>query len=93
MQNKLAYQETPLGGCVSTDNCKIDPLEPIPYQCIETNCLNQVVFSKRLEHIIKHQKMAVTILERDEKGSVEHRLEVRFLEVLLKASERQKKGS
>lgn len=90
-QNKLAYQETPLGGCVSTDSCKIDPLEPIPYHCLETNCMNQVVFGKRLAHVIKHQEIAVAILERDDAGSVEHRLEARQLEVLLKASERQKK--
>lgn len=91
VENKLAYRETPLGGCASTEACKTDPLEPIPYHCLETNCANQVVFGKRLEHIIKFQSSAVAALERDEAGSVEHRLEARHLEVLLKARERLKK--
>ena len=92
-ENKLAYRETALGGCTSTEPCKTDPLEPIPYHCLETNCVNQVVFGKRLDHVIKFQEVAVANLERDEAGSVEHRLEARHLEVLLKASERLKKGA
>lgn len=92
-ENKLAYRETVLGGCVSTEPCKIEPLEPIPYHCLETNCVNQVVFSKRLEHVIQFQKGAVASLERNEHGSVEHRLEARHLEVLLTARERLTKGA
>lgn len=92
-ENKLAYRETPLGGCVSTEACKTDPLEPIPYDCLETNCVNLVVFGKRLDHVIKFQEVAVATLERDEAGSVEHRLEARHLEVLLKARERLQKGA
>lgn len=91
-ENKLAYRETTLGGCVSTDVCETDPLEPIPYHCLETNCVSQVVFGKRLDHVIKHQEIVTATLEREEAGSVEHRLEARHLEVLLKASSRQKKG-
>ena len=87
-ENKLAYRETPLGGCVATEACKTEPLEPIPYHCLETNCVNMVVFGKRLEHVIRYQEMAVATLEREDEGSVEHRLEVRHLEVLLKARER-----
>lgn len=92
-ENKLAYRETPLGGCVSTEACKTDPLEPIPYDCLETNCVNLVVFGKRLDHVIKFQEMAVATLDRDEAGSVEHRLEARHLEVLLKARELLQKGA
>ncbi len=92
-ENKLAYRETPLGGCVSTEACKTDPLEPIPYDCLETNCVNQVVFGKRLEHVIRFQEMAVATLENEDKGSVEHRLEVRHLEILHKARERLTKGA
>ncbi len=91
-KNKLAYRETPLGGCVATEACKTEPLEPIPYHCLETNCVNMVVFGKRLEHIIRFQEMAVATLEKEDGGSVEHRLEVRHLEVLLKARERLKVG-
>lgn len=92
-ENKLAYRETPLGGCVSTEACKTDPLEPIPYHCLETNCVNQVVFGKRLEHVIRFQEMTVTTLANEDNGSVEHRLEARHLEVLLKARERLQNGA
>lgn len=91
-ENKLAYRETPLGGCVATEDCKTEPLEPIPYHCLETNCVNMVVFGKRLEHVIRFQEMAVATLKREDGASVELRLEVRHLEVLLKARERLKVG-
>jgi integrase len=91
--NKLAYRETPLGGCVSNEPCKRPPLEPIPFHCLETNCVNLIVFGKRLEHVIKFQEVAVAALEKGEAGSVEHRLEARHLEVLLKARDRLKKGA
>ncbi len=90
---KVAFQETALGGCVSTEECKLHPLEPIPFDCLESNCVNMVVFGKRLEHIIKHQEVTVANLARDEAGSVEYRLEARHLEVLLKARGRLKMGA
>ncbi|CAN7302880.1 hypothetical protein [Rhizobacter sp. LjRoot28] len=92
-QNKLAYRETPLGGCSSTEACTTHPLEPIPYDCLERNCVNQVVFGSRLDGVITFQRGAVATLERDEAGSVEHRLEVRNLEVLLRARDRFSKGT
>ena len=92
-QKKLAYRETPLGGCVSTEECKTEPLEPIPYDCLHTNCVNMVVFGKRLEHVIEYQEKAVAILASDENGSVEHRLEVKHLELLLQSRARLRKGS
>ena len=91
-QNKLAYRETVLGGCVSTEECKSQPLEPIPYDCLETNCPNMVVFSKRLQAVMRSQQAVVATLERTERGSVEHRLEGRHLEVLLKAQTRLEGG-
>lgn len=87
-QGKLAYRETPLGGCVSTEQCKLDPLEPIPFHCLETNCVNQIVYGKRLEHVIRSQELTVASFGNDDQGCVEHRLEARNLEVLLKARER-----
>lgn len=82
---KLAYKETVLGGCVSIEECKAMPLEPIPISCLETSCVNQVVFGKRLDHVIRTQETVVATLGRDELGSVEHRLEAGHLQVLLKA--------
>ena len=87
-QGKVAYRETVLGGCISTEACKTDPLEPIPYDCLESNCVNMVVLGKRLDTVIKSQQGAVAMLERTEPGSVEHRLELRSLEVLVKARSR-----
>lgn len=84
-QGKVAYRETVLGGCISTEACKTDPLEPIPYDCLKSNCVNMVVLGKRLDLVIKSQQSAVAMLEQSEPGSVEHRLEARSLEVLLKA--------
>lgn len=89
-QGKLAYEETPLGGCASLDECKVMPLQPIPFDCLATDCANQVVFHKRLDYVIRTQETVVATLERGELGSVEHRLEVGNLQVLLKA--RQKLG-
>ena len=90
---KVAFRETPLGGCISTEECKTDPLVPIPYDCLESNCVNMVVFERRLEHLITHQEVTVAKLAKDEAGSVEYRLESRHLEVLLKARDRLKKGA
>jgi hypothetical protein len=87
-QGKVAYRETVLGGCISTQDCKTDPLEPIPYDCLESNCVNMVVLGKRLDTVIKSHQGAVAMLEKTEPGSVEHRLELRSLEVLLKAKSR-----
>ena len=91
-EGKLAYRETVLGGCISTEECKAQPLEPIPVDCLRTNCVNLVVYSKRLDHVIRSQETVVAMLERDEHGSVEHRLEVNNLRVLLNARQRRKEG-
>lgn len=92
-EKKLAFRETVLGGCVSTEECKVQPLEPIPYDCLESNCPNMVVFSKRLQAVVRSQKTLVLTLEREMCGSVEHRLEARHLEVLLKAQAHLEGGS
>jgi hypothetical protein len=91
-QGKLAYRETVLGGCVSTEECKARPFDPIPIECLETNCVNLIVFSKRLDHVIRSQETVVATLRCDEPGSVEHRLEADHLRVLLKARQQLKKG-
>lgn len=85
---KLAYKETVLGGCVSTEECKVQPLEVIPIECLEKNCANLVVSPKRLDLVILSQEIVVATLERDECGSVEHRLEAGSLQLLLKARQR-----
>ncbi len=85
---KLAYKETVLGGCVSTEECKARPLEAIELECLEKDCTNMVVSPKRLGIVIRSQEIVVATLERDEQGSVEHRLEAGNLQVLLRARQR-----
>lgn len=92
-EGKIAYKETVLGGCVSTEECKTLPLEPIGLECLEKNCVNQVVSPKRLELVVRSQEGVVARLEKVEPGSVEHRLEVASLEVLIKARQRLKENA
>ncbi len=85
---KLAYRETILGGCIAVEGCDHTPLEPIPWDCLEKDCPNAVVFGKRLGLLIKTQETVVATLAKEEQGSVEHRLEADHLRVLLKARQR-----
>lgn len=85
---KLAYRATVLGGCTSIEACDHAPLEPIPWDCLEKDCVNSVVFGKRLGLMIKTQESVVATLAGEEQGSVEHRLEVDHLRVLLKVRQR-----
>lgn len=85
---KLAYRETALGGCMATDECKERPLGPIPLHCLEKDCENLVVQPKRLDYVIRTQQAVVATLERNELGSVEHRMEANDLQVLLRARQR-----
>lgn len=85
---KLAYKETVLGGCTAVEGCDQTPLEPIPWECLEKDCPNAVVFGKRLGLLIKTQESVVAALSANEPGSVEHRLEASHLSVLLKARQR-----
>ena len=87
-EGKLAYRETVLGGCTAVEACDHTPLEPIPWDCLERDCPNMVVFDKRLGLLIKTQETVVQTLSRAEPGSVEHRLEADHLRVLLKARQR-----
>jgi integrase len=84
----LAYRETVLGGCIAVEDCVRTPLEPIPWNCLEKDCVNAVVFEARLDLLINTQEVVVTTLARAEAGSVEHRLEADHLRFLLKARKR-----
>jgi hypothetical protein len=85
---KLAYRETVLGGCIAVEACNHTPLEPIPWDCLEKDCTNAMVFEKRLGLLIRTQETVVAMLASTESGSVEHRLEGDHLRVLLKARKR-----
>lgn len=88
----IAYRETVLGGCMSTEECKTMPLSPINFECVESNCVNLVVRRKRLDLIISSQESVVAQLERDEEGSVAQRLEAEHLKRMLLARDRLKQA-
>ena len=85
---KLAYKETVLGGCTALGACDHTPLEPIPWDCVEKDCSNAVVFGNRLGMLIKTQEALVVTLAKEDQGSVEHRLEADHLRMLLTARQR-----
>ena len=64
------------------------PLEPIPWDCVEKDCSNAVVFGNRLGMLIKTQEALVVTLAKEDQGSVEHRLEADHLRMLLTARQR-----
>ncbi|MBC3876649.1 hypothetical protein H8K38_02385 [Undibacterium sp. FT79W] len=86
----LAYRETVLGGCISTEECKAMPLDPINFECVESNCANIVVRSKRLDMVIRSQESVVAQVALNDTGSVEHRLESEHLKRMLIARDRLK---
>lgn len=88
----IAYRETVLGGCVSTEECKAMPLAPINFECVESNCANLVVRGKRLDLVIRSQESVVAQLDRDEMGSVAQRLEAEHLKRMLLARDRLKQA-
>jgi hypothetical protein len=90
-KGQLAFKETALGGCTSTEACKASPLEPIQYECLETNCPNLVVYGKRLDLVIRTQETFLANLAKSNPGSVEHRLESENLNTLHNARSRLKK--
>lgn len=88
----IAYRETVLGGCVSTEECKATPLAPINFECVESNCANLVVRSKRLDLVIRSQKSVVAQLDRNKEGSVKQRIEAQHLKRMLLGRDRLKKA-
>ena len=90
-KGQLAFKETALGGCTSTEACKSSPLEPIQYECLKTNCPNLVVYGKRLDLVIRTQEAVLANLAKSNPGSVEHRLESENLSTLRNARSRLKK--
>lgn len=86
-KGQIAYRETVLGGCTALEKCDSTPLAPIPFECVQKNCVNQVVVGKRLDHVIGTQEVVVATLVRDP-DSVEYRLEASNLRVLLEARDR-----
>lgn len=81
-KGEIGYQETVLGACTSIQRCDSLPLNPIPFDCLETNCRNLVVSQKKLDKVIQSQKVLVQQLEQERPNSVELRLEQKGLDIL-----------
>lgn len=81
-KGEIGYQETVLGACTSTQRCDSLPLNPIPFDCLETNCRNLVVSPKKLDKVIQSQTNFVQQLEQERPNSVELRLEKQGLNIL-----------
>lgn len=77
----IAYKETALGGCISTEVCDYSLTRSI-VAC--GRCESGIVKESKLDNVINKQKEFIDFLD---KGSIEYRTEVRDLEEL----EKQKK--
>jgi hypothetical protein len=81
-KGEMAYKETVLGGCTSTESCDSSPLNPIPLDCLEKNCRNLVVSPRKIRRVIESQEIIVERLREKNPLSVEHRIETKGLEIL-----------
>jgi len=84
-KGEIAYKETLLGGCTSTEPCKQTALKWINIECLENGCRNLVCKPSKLERVINAQEKLVTSLD---KNSVEYRTEESDLHVLISARDK-----
>lgn len=83
-KGELAYKETLLGGCTSTERCDIQPIKWLNVDCVK-GCKNMVGRASKLDRVIAAQTRLVARLA---KGSVEYRTEHADLQVLLSVRQR-----
>lgn len=86
-KGEIAYQETPLGGCVRVGECDKNPLDLIHVECITTHCKNLVGSKSKLERVIAAQNNRVEKLKQINPKSPEYRHENADLTVLKKTLE------
>lgn len=91
-KGQMAYRETVLGGCTSTEPCKSSPLNWLHIECLEKDCGSLVVAPSKLERVIKAQRRLVDGLQQVANDSVEHRIESDVLNTLLAAQSKHLKG-
>lgn len=84
-KGEIAYKETLLGGCVSTEPCKQSGLKWINTECLENGCKNLVCSLPKLERVIIAQEKLVNSLD---KNLVEYRTEKTDLEILISARDK-----
>ncbi|MGQ7936926.1 hypothetical protein [Paraburkholderia sp. D1E] len=81
-KGEIAYRETVLGGCTSTESCDSPPINPIPLECLEKNCRNLVASPRKIKKVLESQEIIVERLREQSPLSVEHRIETKGLEIL-----------
>jgi len=84
-RGEIAYTETLLGGCTSTEICKQPALKWINTDCLDNGCKNLVCSIPKLERIITAQEKLVNSLD---KNLVEYRTEKADLDILTSARDR-----
>ncbi len=80
-RGELAYKETFLGGCTSTEECKSFGIDVMHLECL-SGCKNLVGNKNKLIKIISAQHLVVKVAPKD---SVEFRTEKKILNVLEEA--------
>lgn len=85
-KGELAYKETLLGGCTSTESCEIQPIKWLQIDCAK-GCKNMVGRLSKLERVIVAQSKMVSRLDR---ATVEYRAENGDLGVLLDIQQKVK---
>jgi len=75
---EIAYKETAIGGCISTEACNYALTRSV-ITC--GGCDSSIIKKSKLDNVIKNQKEFIKFLDKD---SVEYRTEVRDLEELEK---------
>jgi hypothetical protein len=81
-KGEIAYRDTLLGGCVSTEGCAKVAVKWLPVDCIRDNCKNLVGSYSKLERVITAQRKMLNAIEI---GTVEYRTESDTLNALVKA--------
>ncbi|WP_026602388.1 hypothetical protein [Methylomonas sp. 11b] len=84
-RGEIAYRETLLGGCTSTETCKQPALKWINTDCLQNGCKNLVCNINKLERVIAAQEKLVSSLD---KNLVEYRTEQADLDILISARNR-----
>lgn len=86
-KGELAYKETLLGGCTSTEQCSVQPIKWLNVDCVK-GCKNMVGRASKLDRVIAAQTRLVESLD---SATPEFRTEQADLQVLMSAREQVQK--
>ena len=84
-RGEIAYTETLLGGCTSTEICKQPALKWINTECLNNGCKNLVCSIPKLDRVIAAQTKLLNSLDQE---LVEYRTEKADLDILISVRDR-----